>query len=138
MLVHSKPSVIVKCYIDVHVCAGQDALSWFAQQPSVHWLSPHSTKRLHNWEGSAICQSAEAPPDAPVPLTEADGSHPFWSVGLTGSGQVVGGGDSGVGKCAHAFQSDQKFVLGAPRLALKEDSDQSAHVCSVCVGRHWL
>ena len=27
------------------------------------------------------------------------GTHPIWAAGLTGAGQVIGGGDSGLGAC---------------------------------------
>eukprot|EP00884_Botryococcus_braunii_P006262 jgi/Botrbrau1/15637/Bobra.4_1s0022.1 len=72
------------------------ALHWFAQQPTVHWLSAQPKVKLHNWDASAICQSAEAPPDAPTSVTDDSGTHPFWAAGLSGAGLVVGGGDSGV------------------------------------------
>lgn len=75
----------------------QEALHWFAQQPTVHWVSAQPNIKLHNWDASAICQSAEAPPDAPTAVADDAGSHPFWAAGLTGQGSVVGGGDSGVG-----------------------------------------
>lgn len=76
----------------------QDALRWLAMQPAVHWLAPWTPVRLHNWQGTAISQSAAAAPDAPVALTDDHGSHPVWAAGLTGQGQIIGAGDSGIGE----------------------------------------
>ena len=42
-------------------------------------------------------QSGNAAPDAPVQLAQDRGSHPIWAAGLTGAGQIVGAGDSGIG-----------------------------------------
>jgi hypothetical protein len=75
----------------------QEVLQWLAQQPSVHWLAPRPAVKLHNWQGTAIVQSAAAAPDAPVALTQDGGTHPIWAAGLTGAGQIIGGGDSGIG-----------------------------------------
>lgn len=77
----------------------QDVLYWLAQQPAVHWLAPKAPVMLHNWQGTAISQSATAAPDAPVLLSNDRGSHPVWAAGLTGQGQIIGAGDSGLGKC---------------------------------------
>lgn len=76
----------------------QDALQWLAMQPAVHWLAPRAPFRLLNWQGTAISQSAAAAPDAPLPLTDDGGSHPVWAAGLTGQGQIIGAGDSGIGE----------------------------------------
>ena len=73
-------------------------LDWLAEQPAVHWLAPRAAVRLHNWQGSAIVQSGNAAPDAPVQLAQDRGSHPIWAAGLTGAGQIVGAGDSGIGE----------------------------------------
>ena len=72
-------------------------VQWLAAQLSVHWVAPIAAVKLHNWQGTAIVQSAAAAPDPPVPLTQDGGSHPVWAAGLTGAGQIIGGGDSGIG-----------------------------------------
>ena len=41
-------------------------------------------------------QSGQAAPSAPVALGASAGSHPLWNAGLTGSGLVIGGGDSNI------------------------------------------
>jgi hypothetical protein len=33
-----------------------------------------------------------------APAPQDGGTHPIWAAGLTGAGQVIGGGDSGVGE----------------------------------------
>ena len=78
-------------------CAPQEALQWLAEQPAVHWLAPGAPLGLRNWQGTAISQSASAAPDAPVAILADHGSHPIWAAGLTGQGQIVGAGDSGIG-----------------------------------------
>ncbi|BDA49389.1 probable c5a peptidase at N-terminal half [Coccomyxa sp. Obi] len=74
----------------------QEVLEWLAEQPAVHWLAPRAALRLHNWQGTAIVQSGNAAPDAPLALAADRGTHPVWAAGLTGAGQVIGAGDSGV------------------------------------------
>lgn len=76
----------------------QDALQWLAAQPAVHWIAPRAPLRLHNWQGTAISQSAAAAPDSPLPLTADHGSHPVWAAGLTGDNMIIGAGDSGIGE----------------------------------------
>lgn len=68
------------------------------EHPLVHWIAPVPIPKLHNWQGSAIAQSSTSAPDAPIALTEDQGTHPLWAAGLTGKGQIIGGGDSGLGK----------------------------------------
>lgn len=76
-------------------------LEWLSQHPAVHWVSARSPARLHNWQGTAVTQSATAAPVAPVALDRDQGTHPLWAAGLTGGGQVIGGGDSGMGRAPH-------------------------------------
>ncbi len=64
----------------------------------MHWLVPRAALHLHNWQGTAIVQSGNAAPDAPVALVADRGTHPIWAAGLTGAGQVIGAGDSGIGE----------------------------------------
>ena len=45
-----------------------------------------------------MVQSATAAPTAPVLLTQDQGTHPIWTAGLTGGGQIIGAGDSGLGE----------------------------------------
>ena len=88
----------------------QAALAWLAQQPAVHWLAPRMHAKLHNWQATAVTQCGLAAPDASAAVDASNGAyfpqldsalHPLWAAGLTGGGQVIGGGDSGVdhGNC---------------------------------------
>lgn len=79
----------------------QEVLQWLADKPAVHWVAPRARLRLHNWQGTAIVQSGNAAPDSTVPLTQDRGTHPAWAAGLTGGGQIIGAGDSGIGR-SHA------------------------------------
>ncbi len=86
----------------------QVVLQWLAEQPAVHWVAPRAAVKLHNWQGTAIVQSASAAPFPPLLLTQDRGTHPVWAAGLTGAGQIIGGGDSGIG--AH---SDGLLISGS-------------------------
>ena len=76
----------------------QALVEWLSQHPAVHWIEPAAAGKLHNWQGTAVVQSATAAPTAPVLLTQDQGTHPIWTAGLTGAGQIIGAGDSGLGK----------------------------------------
>jgi Subtilase family len=79
LLVHVEPA---------HVLAAADAI---AAQPLVATVAPAKVHRSHNLAAAgAIVQSAGG--DA----AGAAESHPFWEVGITGTGQVIGIGDSGL------------------------------------------
>ena len=69
---------------------------WLAAQPTVHWLSPKLRHVQSNWQGTAIVQGGQSAPAAPVALGAVPSAHPLWSAGLTGGGQVIGGGDSNI------------------------------------------
>lgn len=75
----------------------QVLVDWLSAHPAVHWIELAAAGKLHNWQGTAIVQSATAAPLAPVALTQDQGTHPVWTAGLTGAGQVIGAGDSGIG-----------------------------------------
>ncbi len=79
------------------LAAAQEVLAWLAERPEVHWLAPRAASAVHNWQAAAVCQSARAAPEAPVPLAQDQGTHPLWAAGLTGRGHVIGAGDSGIG-----------------------------------------
>lgn len=72
-------------------------MEWLSHQPAVHWISRWGPGKLHNWQGTAVTQSATAAPQPPVALEQDQGTHPLWAAGLTGAGQIIGGGDSGMG-----------------------------------------
>ncbi|KAK9839424.1 hypothetical protein WJX81_001331 [Elliptochloris bilobata] len=82
--------------VDADAALLPEVLSWLAQRSEVHWLAPRAASKLHNWQATAICQSASAAPDTPVALGQDQGTHPLWAAGLTGQGEVIGGGDSGI------------------------------------------
>ena len=76
----------------------QAVLAWLAAQPAVHWLAPRLATRLHNWNGVAVTQSGALPGAPPELVGQGLGTHPLWAAGLTGAGEVVGAGDSGIGE----------------------------------------
>ncbi len=59
-------------------------LNALAQADAVSWITPHAAPELHNTEASGAIQSGVA------------GTHPLWTRGLTGHGQVVAVADSGL------------------------------------------
>ena len=84
--------------------AAHAAAAWLAAQPAAHWVSAAPALASHNWQAAAITQSGKGAREPPAgPLADA-GTHPLWAAGIVGSGQVAGGGDSGVdiGSCYFA------------------------------------
>lgn len=80
---------------------------WLAAQPATHWLSPASlTASARNWQASAIVQSGKGAPSSNPSNAAADAAtHPLWAANVTGRGQVIGGGDSGL-DVSHCFFAD--------------------------------
>lgn len=76
----------------------QAVLDWLSQRPAVHWLAPAPRLRLRNYQASVITQSAQAPPSWSTSVATDPAFHPIWAAGITGTGQIVGCGDSGVGE----------------------------------------
>ena len=81
---------------------------WLAAQPATHWLSPASLEATErNWQASAIIQSGKGAPSAAGSTNAAAdaATHPLWAANVTGKGQVIGGGDSGL-DLSHCFFAD--------------------------------
>ena len=80
---------------------------WLAAQPATHWLSPASlTASERNWQASSIIQSGKGAPSSGSSNAVADAAtHPLWAANVTGKGQVIGGGDSGL-DLSHCFFAD--------------------------------
>ncbi|KAL3130908.1 Signal peptide peptidase-like 2A [Trebouxia sp. C0009 RCD-2024] len=76
----------------------EDVLVWLTAQPQVHWVSPRAKTRAANFFATGIGQSGSAATldDAKLGLDQDAGTHPFWKAGLTGVGQTVGMGDTGI------------------------------------------
>ena len=97
--VHSSGSsaAVVVCPLD---CL-RDVIDWLVVRPAVHWVEPVARKMTMAHEASAVMQSSlPATNDALDPAT-----RPFWAAGITGKGQVVGIGDSGL-DVDHCFFTD--------------------------------
>lgn len=78
----------------------QAVLKWLSQRPAVHWIEPAAKLQLYNNKASSITQSGQPLPSPWSPSVNADADHhPLWAAGITGAGQVIGCGDSGVGGC---------------------------------------
>ena len=79
---------------------------WLAAQPATHWLSPASLEAsTMNWQASAIIQSGKGAPSASGNAVADAATHPLWAADVTGRGQVIGGGDSGL-DLSHCFFAD--------------------------------
>ncbi|PSC76615.1 Serine protease ABC transporter B family tagA isoform A [Micractinium conductrix] len=85
-----------------------DVLAWLAERPAVHWLSPAPKLRTNNRRVTSIAQAGR-PPSETASLLDP-GFHPLWAAGLTGAGQVIGCGDSGI-DIFHCFFSDPSVNL---------------------------
>jgi hypothetical protein len=82
-------------------------LEWLSHQASVYWLAPRMATKLHNLITSSSIQGGRPVASAKEATTAAAASGggggsgsaeqlPMWAAGLTGQGQIVGLGDSGV------------------------------------------
>lgn len=117
-------------------------VEWLSAQAAVHWLEVAGTARVHNWQGTAVAQSATAAPAAPMGLTQDQGTHPIWSAGITGAGQTIGGGDSGMGRfllqspcLSTPPPSPPPFTLPTPYLRIAAVADPGTPLTCAC-GRH--
>lgn len=87
--------VLVLCLkVNCPVCKLELCLELLSSQPTVHWLYPKPRTQLHNWRASGIIQSGQ-PPEKEDGKHQGS-THPIWSAGIQGEGQVVGCGDSGI------------------------------------------
>lgn len=70
-------------------------IEWLAERPSVQWIAPLPKSYLRNRQAAAIVQSCQpAPSSGKIDLDPS--IHPLWAAGITGKGQVIGQGDSGL------------------------------------------
>jgi hypothetical protein len=78
------------------------AVAWLAARPAAHWVAPLARHALRNRQASSITQAGVATPRggaASTPSGDGDPAlHPVWAAGVTGEGQVLGIGDSGLGE----------------------------------------
>lgn len=82
-----------KVLVSVPIEYVSQALDWLSAQPPVHWISALAPIRLHNYQAAAIQSGTAAGPDVRVSDPKV---FPMWAAGLTGKGQIVGMGDSGL------------------------------------------
>lgn len=72
-------------------------LGWLAERPAVRWISPLARHARRNHQGTVITQAARAAPQNPGASGNLDADiHPIWNAGITGGGQIIGQGDSGI------------------------------------------
>lgn len=115
----------------------QDVLTWLAAQPMVHWISPLPRMQLQNNQASAITQAGTGALSTSQNSFDNPEVHPIWAAGITGTGQVIGGGDSGVGEAApwdvgkeggpvysRLTQKDVGGCLGVQRESVMADAGQ--------------
>lgn len=144
--------------LSVSVCARElaAALDWLSRQPQVHWLEPRPAASLHNRAAGAVTQGARGGAGDPA----SPAAHPFWApgVGLTGQGQTVGVGDSGLdmdscsfldpsvdfsksqrqGPDGREFSSDVHrkvaYYLGRADDEMTDRAGHGTHVCGTIAG----
>lgn len=104
----------------------QPLVNWLANHPAVHWIELAASVKLNNWQGTAIIQSATAAPAAPAALSEDQGTHPLWAAGLTGAGQIIGSGDSGLGAFFQAKHMHNERLDIMPKISSETDLMESA------------
>ena len=97
-IVASSPSTAIVIVPLQHL---RSIIGWLINRPSVHWVEPVSKKRLKGQQASSVIQSGLPANDNALD----PGTRPFWASGITGTGQVVGTGDSGL-DVNHCFFTD--------------------------------
>eukprot|EP00191_Tetraselmis_sp_GSL018_P024176 CAMPEP_0177623490 /NCGR_PEP_ID=MMETSP0419_2-20121207/28931_1 /TAXON_ID=582737 /ORGANISM="Tetraselmis sp., Strain GSL018" /LENGTH=1602 /DNA_ID=CAMNT_0019124047 /DNA_START=163 /DNA_END=4968 /DNA_ORIENTATION=- len=86
----------------------QEAITWLAGQPLVHWLAPRPRRRLTNFQGITILQTGSAAAPGEKSYSRI---RPLWDAGLTGAGQIASMGDSGVDvRSCFFYDPDVPFV----------------------------
>lgn len=81
-------------------------IEWLAAKPAVRWVAPLPRHFKSNHQGSVISQANRPAPQNPGSSGNIDPSiHPIWAAGITGTGLVVGQGDSGIDH-NHCFFTD--------------------------------
>ncbi|GJP30633.1 hypothetical protein CLOM_g4168 [Closterium sp. NIES-68] len=108
-------------------------LQWLQQQGWVQWIAPRPRSRLHNRWASAVTQSASTTGLDENPgfgstgpgtgsgtgrsgneqRSEFGAARPLWRAGITGSGQIVGIGDSGIDMQSCFFRDDTVPLPGS-------------------------
>ena len=64
------------------------ALGWLSSQPLVHFLEPHMLPQQHNIYAGMVAQTGYIPTASKTDVTN-EMFHPFWRLGLDGTGQVL-------------------------------------------------
>lgn len=73
------------------------AVHWLAAQGVAHHVTPHWRHRTANADAAAILQAGTVDVRTQKGYANVNPAvHPFWAAGLTGAGQVVGCGDTGL------------------------------------------
>jgi subtilisin family serine protease len=89
---------------------------WLAARPAVHWVDPLPRKAMRNRDASAVTQGGVGAPGAAAGAGAGanldPAVHPVWAAGITGEGQVVGIGDSGI-DVQHCFFADAAVPIAA-------------------------
>ena len=77
--------------VDVPASRLGPVLVWLTHRELAVWIAPRHRTQVHNFFASAIIQSGDFDVEK-----DAEVLRPFWEVGLDGTGEVVGVGDTGV------------------------------------------
>eukprot|EP00873_Tetraselmis_striata_P007441 jgi/Tetstr1/427705/TSEL_017830.t1 len=112
-------------------------LAWLAAQPAVQWVGAPGEPLLANYQAITIDQIG----DATSRIGVLDGStRPLWAAGLTGAGQIVGCGDSGldVDHCAFGNMDLERDFVKAYRVLnggdTVDDNGHGTHVAGTIAG----
>lgn len=84
-------------HLQVSTCpeALATVLAWLSDQPLVTFIEPGREQRLSNAFASMVSQTGALPQGGLVDAPSAV-FHPFWRMGLDGTGQLLGVGDTGL------------------------------------------
>ena len=97
-------------YVDVTTAAehAADAIRWLSERPAAHLVSPQpADARVQNYHASAIVQNGG------TALADSNYARPLWEVGIDGTGEIVGCGDSGIDVNSCFFRDNNGNEIGA-------------------------
>ena len=104
------------------------AVRWLAAHRAAQWVAPRLRRVAHNNAARGVLQGEFLP--------GISSSTPFWDAGVTGTGQVIGAGDTGADRRNCYLGGDDKFAMYRSIVDgdAVDDDGHGTHVCGSLAG----
>jgi hypothetical protein len=114
-----------KCFIYVHAVVLRTVIKWLSAHRAVHRVAPVFRFSYHNRIANEILQAGAEETKTPV-----------WDIGIFGSRQIVGVGDTGADRRNCYLSGEQKFIMyrNISGGDLEDGSGHGTHVCGSLAG----